>query len=59
MAGQRCFSCFFTNSATEVWAYTMEEYYKVVKYDGIWIDMNEPAMTKIMENNLGKLLKMR
>lgn len=55
--GEAVFPDFFTESGNNLWNYAMGEYYKIVKYDGIWIDMNEPAMTKAMENNLGEVVK--
>lgn len=34
----------------------MENYYKSVKYDGIWLDMNEPAMIYVDDIERGELL---
>ena len=55
--GNAVFPDFFTKSGTDLWEYAMEEYYKIIKYDGIWIDMNEPAMINAMKNNLGEVVK--
>ena len=34
----------------------MEKYYNEVKYDGIWLDMNEPAMIRVDDIERGELL---
>ena len=34
----------------------MERYYQVVKYDGLWIDMNEPTMIMTPVPEYGELL---
>ena len=42
--------------AEELWSYAMEKYYDEVKYDGIWLDMNEPAMIMVDDIERGELL---
>ena len=54
--GNACFPDFFIDEAIEVWDYAMNLYYQDVKYDGIWIDMNEPAQLIAYENNRAELL---
>ena len=34
----------------------MEKYYQTIKYDGIWLDMNEPAMIWVEDIHRGELL---
>ena len=34
----------------------MEEYNKAIKYDGIWLDMNEPAMIYVEDLERGEIL---
>ena len=43
--GHAVFPDFFSQSGVELWNYAMQKYYQTVKYDGMWLDMNEPAMT--------------
>ena len=41
--GKVVFPDFFKNSTAEVWATLIADYRNVLKFDGLWIDMNEPA----------------
>ena len=43
--GSAVFPDFFIDSGVDLWKYGMETYYQTVKYDGLWLDMNEPTMT--------------
>ena len=54
--GRAVFPDFFCNSGVELWKYAMERYYQTVKYDGIWLDMNEPAMIYVDDENRGEIL---
>ena len=54
--GNAVFPDFFSNSAVELWKYAMEKYYQIVKYDGIWLDMNEPAMIFVEDIHRGEIL---
>ena len=54
--GRAVFPDFFCNSGIELWKYAMEKYYEIVKYDGIWLDMNEPAMTYTDDDQRGEIL---
>ena len=54
--GRAAFPDFFCNSGVELWKYAMERYYQTVKYDGIWLDMNEPAMIYVDDENRGEIL---
>ena len=50
------FPDFFTVEAESLWSYAMQKYYENVKYDGIWLDMNEPAMIYVDDIERGELL---
>ena len=50
------FPDFFNIEAESLWSYAMEKYYENVKYDGIWLDMNEPAMIYVDDIERGELL---
>ncbi len=54
--GNAVFPDFFIKESIEVWHYAMSSYYKDIKYDGIWIDMNEPAMLQSLFNMRGEFL---
>ena len=54
--GQAVFPDFFSNSAVDLWSYAMQKYYQTVKYDGMWLDMNEPAMTLTFTPDRGEVL---
>ena len=54
--GRAVFPDFFCNSGVELWKYAMDKYYQTVKYDGIWLDMNEPAMIYVDDENRGEIL---
>ena len=54
--GKAVFPDFFCKEAEDLWSYAMQKYYDVVKYDGIWLDMNEPAMTGVDDIKRGELL---
>ena len=54
--GRAVFPDFFCKEAEDLWAYAMEKYYDEVKYDGLWIDMNEPTMVMAEIPDFGELL---
>ena len=54
--GHAAFPDFFSTSAVDLWGYAMQKYYQTVKYDGLWLDMNEPAMTLTQRSNRGEYL---
>ena len=54
--GKAVFPDFFNVEAESLWSYAMEKYYQSVKYDGIWLDMNEPAMIYVDNIERGELL---
>ena len=54
--GDSVFPDFLSPAGEDLWSYAMEKYYQTVKYDGIWLDMNEPAMTQVDEPDRGEIL---
>ena len=54
--GKAVFPDFFCKQAEELWGYAMERYYNEVKYDGLWIDMNEPTMVMAPVPDYGEIL---
>ena len=54
--GLAVFPDFFNKEAEELWSFAMETYYNTVKYDGIWLDMNEPAMIMVDDIERGEIL---
>ena len=53
---QAVFPDFFSDAGKDLWDYAMRKYYQNVKYDGIWLDMNEPAMIHCDDITRGELL---
>ena len=47
--GKTVFPDFLNPKIEEFWFKGLEDYYNLVKYDGIWLDMNEPA--NLLENS--------
>ncbi|XP_052256801.1 sucrase-isomaltase, intestinal-like isoform X2 [Dreissena polymorpha] len=41
--GKTAFPDFLLNETQDWWADTIEEWHKTIKFDGLWIDMNEPS----------------
>ena len=39
------FPDFFNPNIKKIWDYGLDNYLKIIDYDGIWLDMNEPALT--------------
>ena len=37
------FPDFFNPKINKIWDFGLDQYYEIVDYDGIWLDMNEPA----------------
>ena len=54
--GKAVFPDFFCGAGIDLWKYAMERYYQTVKYDGIWLDMNEPAMIDVEDKHRAELL---
>ena len=47
--GKTVFPDFLNPKIEKFWFSGLEDYYKLIKYDGIWLDMNEPA--NLLENS--------
>ena len=52
--GKTVFPDFFHPKISEFWNQGLEDYYNLVNYDGIWLDMNEPA--NLLENSNSKCI---
>ena len=46
--GKTVFPDFFHPDIETFWNQGLNDYYKILPYDGIWLDMNEP--TNLLEN---------
>ena len=44
--GKTVFPDFFNPEIYKLWDLGLDNYYKEIKYDGIWLDMNEPSNSK-------------
>ena len=47
--GKTVFPDFLNPKIEKFWFQGLEDYYKLIEYDGIWLDMNEPA--NLLENS--------
>ena len=47
--GKTVFPDFLNPKIKKFWFTGLEDYYRLIKYDGIWLDMNEPA--NLLENS--------
>ncbi len=54
--GYAVFPDFFSKAGEDLWKYGMEKYYEILKYDGIWLDMNEPTMIMVNDIKRGEIL---
>ena len=54
--GKTVFPDFFNPDTETFWNEGLNNYYKIIPYDGIWLDMNEP--TNLQENGkcIGELI---
>ena len=55
--GKSVLTDFFSTNGTNLWKYGMDEYKKIIDYDGIWLDMNEPELLKEITTNRGEYLE--
>ena len=54
--GKTVFPDFFNPQIDLLWDKGLHNYYNIIKYDGIWLDMNEIANLKIKGNCPGEIL---
>ena len=52
--GKTVFPDFFHPNISDFWNKGLKDYYNLIKYDGIWLDMNEPA--NLMEDKNKKCI---
>ena len=55
-AGKTVFPDFFNPKADEFWKKGLKDFYKLVEYDGVWLDMNEPSNMVRESACLGELI---
>ena len=56
LPGQIVFPDFFNPDMQTLWDKILNEFYKNLTYDGLWIDNNEPGQLLELENTRGELL---
>lgn len=54
--GEAVFPDFFNPEMPPIWDKAMRDYQDIIKYDGIWIDMNEPAQLLVREDTRCEIL---
>ena len=52
--GNTLFPDFFNPDVYKLWNTGLDDYYNKIKYDGIWLDMNEPSNLKIKGKYTGE-----
>ena len=55
--GQSVFPDFFINEGIELWKSGLNDYDKQLNFDGMWIDMNEPAMIGGHRGDLAEIVE--
>ena len=53
--GKTVFPDFFNPNTSLFWHYGLQSYHDLIKYDGIWLDMNEPAMLETNAKCIGEI----
>ena len=54
--GLSVFPDLFTKEGQNVWLEGLYDFYSKIKFDGLWIDMNEPAMLHLNEKDIGEIV---
>ena len=54
--GEAVFPDFFNEDMQYLWNYAMQKFYQSIEYDGIWIDMNEPAQLITINDTRAEIL---
>ena len=55
--GKTVFPDFFNPNVDNFWKKGLDDYYKLVEFDGIWLDMNEPANFVKKSKCLGEIVE--
>ena len=53
--GKTVFPDFYNPNTTLLWNYGLKKYEEMVHFDGIWLDMNEPAMIETDKKCIGEI----
>ena len=53
--GLSVFPDLFTKEGQNVWLEGLYDFYSKIKFDGLWIDMNEPAMLYLNDKDIGEI----
>lgn len=54
--GDSVFLDLLRNDGQNVWTEGLDNFYEILKYDGIWLDLNEPGSTEVFKNGKGEIL---
>ena len=54
--GLSVFPDLFTKEGQNVWLEGLYDFYSKIKFDGLWIDMNEPAMLYLNDKDIGEIV---
>ena len=54
--GLSVFPDLFTKEGQNVWLEGLYDFYSTINFDGVWIDMNEPAMLYLNDKDIGEIV---
>ena len=54
--GLSVFPDLFTKEGQNVWLEGLYDFYSEINFDGVWIDMNEPAMLYLNDKDIGEIV---
>ena len=54
--GLSVFPDLFTKEGQNVWLEGLYDFYSKINFDGVWIDMNEPAMLYLNDKDIGEIV---
>ena len=54
--GLSVFPDLFTKEGQNIWLEGLYDFYSTIKFDGVWLDMNEPAMLYLTDKDIGEIV---
>ena len=54
--GLSVFPDLFTKEGQNIWLEGLYDFYSTINYDGVWLDMNEPAMLYLNDKDIGEIV---
>ena len=54
--GLSVFPDLFTKEGQNIWLEGLYDFYSTINFDGVWLDMNEPAMLYLTDKDIGEIV---